>query len=102
MRRVAPRPLRAALEDVTARAAPAGLLARVQSDWPEVAGPAMAAEAQPVSERDGTVTIACRSATWAHELELLGDDLKARLQGRLGGPPGSGSVRELRFVVREP
>ena len=45
-----------------------------------------------------TVTVACATATWAHELELLRGDLRARLNGHLGGD----SVRELRFVVRTP
>ena len=96
MRRLAPRPLRAALGEALPAAAPAGLLARVQTAWPEVAGPAVAAEAEPVSERDGVVTVACRAAVWAQELELLGGDLTDRLNGALGTP----AVAGLRFVVR--
>jgi predicted nucleic acid-binding Zn ribbon protein len=94
MRRVAPRPLRLALERTTARAAPAGLLAGVQAVWKEVAGAAVAEEAEPVSERDGVVTIACRSAVWTQELELLGRDLQERLRARLGE---AGEGLELRF-----
>jgi predicted nucleic acid-binding Zn ribbon protein len=96
MRRLAPRPLRAAIGDVLPDAAPAGLLARVQTAWPEVAGPAVAAEAEPVSERDGVVTVACGAAVWAQELELLGGDLTERINGALGVP----GVAGLRFVVR--
>jgi predicted nucleic acid-binding Zn ribbon protein len=94
MRRQAPRPLRLALERSAGIASPAGLLAQVQAVWTEVAGPVVAEEAEPVSERDGVVTIACRSAVWAQELELLGGDLEERLNDRL---TGGSSVRGLRF-----
>jgi predicted nucleic acid-binding Zn ribbon protein len=111
VRRLAPRPLAAALEGVVGQARPAGLLAAVQSAWPEVAGPALAAAATPVSEREGTVTVACESAAWAHELDLLAPDLLAELnlrlneslEGRRAERAGAGSedprVDRLRFVV---
>lgn len=88
MRRVAPRHLRSALEGAVGNAAPAGLLARVQGSWAEVAGPGVAGVTQPVSEREGVVTVACESAVWAQELDLLKPDLEARLDARL------------RFIVR--
>jgi predicted nucleic acid-binding Zn ribbon protein len=94
VRRQAPRPLGEALGEALGTAQPGDLLMRVQSVWPEVAGPAVAAEAEPVSERAGAVTVACRSAVWAQELELLGGDLVTRLNARLGeGKP----VTKLRF-----
>jgi predicted nucleic acid-binding Zn ribbon protein len=99
MRRRAPRPLRLALERATGAVAPAGLLAAVQAVWPEVAGAAVAEEAAPVSEREGVVTVACRSAVWAQELELLGRDLEERLNARLG--PGE-RVAGLRFRTTSP
>ena len=83
MRRVAPRHLSRALTGAVGDAAPAGLLARVQGSWAEVAGPVVAAAAQPVSEREGVVTVACESAVWAQELELLKPDLETRLDARL-------------------
>jgi hypothetical protein len=83
-------------------AAPAGLLPRVQAAWPEVAGPVVAAEAEPLSETGGIVTVACRTAVWAQELELLGGDLTARLNARLGASGDRPAVARLRFVVREP
>jgi len=95
MRRLAPRSLAVALERVVPDVAPATLLARVQQAWPDVAGPAMAAAATPVSETDGVVTVACQSGGWAQQLELLGPELIAGLEGALGGP----AVRKLRFVV---
>ena len=97
MRRLAPRPLRLALDRAADEAAPLGLLAQVQAAWTEVAGPVVAEEAEPVAEREGVVTIACRSAVWAQELELLGSDLEKRLNARLGG---AGRVAGLRFRTR--
>jgi predicted nucleic acid-binding Zn ribbon protein len=95
MRRLAPRPLSRALAAALPEARPAGLLAEVQSAWPAVAGPALAAAAGPVSERSGTVTVECESAVWAQELELLGADLARRLDEAVSG----GRVERLRFIV---
>ena len=67
----------------------ATLLARVQGCWSEAVGPAIAAEAQPLAERGGTLTVVCRSATWASELELLASDLVAKLNRALGGTAGN-------------
>ena len=41
----------------------------------------------------------CESAVWAHELELLGPDLAARLNDHLEGAGETGRVERLRFVV---
>ena len=98
MRRAGPRPFDSALREAAGRAAPAGLLARVQACWPDVAGPALAAEAAPVSENAGKLTLNCRSAVWAQELELLAPDLLQRLNAVLaegGAPP----LSALRFRV---
>lgn len=99
MRRSAPRPLAAALGDATRDAAPPTLLARVQGCWAETVGAAIAAEAQPVSERGGTLVVACRSAAWASELELLAPDLLRRLNEALGDPDGA-PIAKLRARVR--
>ena len=98
MSRRAPRPLALALDPVRRDLAPLTTLARVQGAWPELAG-AAAREATPVSERAGTVTFACRSSVWASELQLMSRDLLERLNGALGGAPGEGPVRGLRFVT---
>jgi predicted nucleic acid-binding Zn ribbon protein len=95
VRRLAPRPLAEALGKAVPAARPVGLLAEVQSAWPTVAGPALAAAASPVSERAGTVTVACESAVWAHELDLLGADLARRLNEAVS----DGCVERLRFIV---
>ena len=97
MRRLAPRPLSAALEEVVPGVAPAGLLPRVQGLWDEVAGPVVAAESEPTSEREGVVTVTCGSSAWAHELELLGPELRERLNASLAATGTPARVRELRF-----
>ena len=91
-----PRQIAEALARVTARAAPATTIARLQGCWESVAGPVTAAEAEPVSERAGVVTVACRSAVWANELELLAPGLVDGLNKALGAD----AVGSLRFVVR--
>jgi predicted nucleic acid-binding Zn ribbon protein len=83
-RRRAPRRASSALRGVLGEASPRTLLAEVQSVWREVCGEAVAAEAQPVAERDGVVTVACRSSTWASELDLMQGQLLERLNDRLG------------------
>jgi predicted nucleic acid-binding Zn ribbon protein len=74
-----PRRLGTTLGAATRRARPKTLLAAVQEAWPGAAGGAVAAEASPVAERDGVVTVACRSATWAQELDLLQSEFLERL-----------------------
>ena len=71
MRRRGPRPVGLALDALTDAIAPATLLAEVQRVWPQAAGERFARAAEPVSERDGVVTVACESAVWAQELDLL-------------------------------
>ena len=102
MRRLAPRRLGAALTELERTLVPATTLARVQASWPEAVGHAIAAEAEPVSEREGVVTVACRSAVWAQELDLLAPDLVARLNALVGGSGERGAVRALRTVVGDP
>jgi predicted nucleic acid-binding Zn ribbon protein len=57
----------------------------------------VSSEAQPVSERDGVVSVACRSSVWAQELELLGPELLDKLNAALGDP----AVAQLRFKARD-
>ena len=95
--RRAPRPLGPAVEALAARLAPATLLADVQRVWEPAAGPAIAAQAQPVSERDGTVTLRCASAVWMAEIDLMGPALVAQINAALG----SGRVRAVRCVAAD-
>jgi predicted nucleic acid-binding Zn ribbon protein len=100
MRRPGPRPLATALEFVTRDLEPKTPLARVQRAWRDTAGATVSEEAEPVSERAGTITVACRSSVWAQELAMLAPDLRERLNQALGAPAEAPVVRELKFVVR--
>jgi predicted nucleic acid-binding Zn ribbon protein len=94
-RRRAPRPAGDAIRNVLDETAPRTLLAEVQTAWPGVCGDAVAAEARPVAERDGVITVACRSSTWASELDLI----QATLVERLNAAVSSGPVTGLRFTA---
>jgi predicted nucleic acid-binding Zn ribbon protein len=60
-------------------------------------GEAVAREASPaVSERDGVVTVACRSATWAQELDLLSGQILAQVRLNL---PDWASLEAIRFTA---
>ena len=85
MRRSAPRPLSEAIDGLAHGLAPATTLARVQELWGRAAGPAIAAAAAPTAERDGVLTVSCCASVWAQELDLMSDDLVARLNAALGG-----------------
>ena len=67
----------------------------MQEAWPEACGAAIAANSEPVAERDGAVTIACASGAWAQELELMGDELRARIDALVGAE----RVLRLRFTA---
>ncbi len=97
--RIRPRPLADALRSVRAEVAPATLLAAVQEAWPRVAGELAAAEGDPVSEREGVVSVSCRSATWAQELDLMGPELLERLAEELAEGPFSEALSGLRFTA---
>jgi predicted nucleic acid-binding Zn ribbon protein len=83
MGRRQPRPVGDAVAVALERAAPKTLLAAVQSAWHGAVGDAIAREATPVAERDGVVTVACRSATWSQELELMGGQLTKKIGSEL-------------------
>jgi predicted nucleic acid-binding Zn ribbon protein len=80
---------------VVAHGAPRTLLAEVQTAWPEACGATIAANSEPVSEREGTVTIACSTGAWAQELELMQDQLRARIEAIVGEE----RVQRLRFTA---
>jgi predicted nucleic acid-binding Zn ribbon protein len=101
-RRRAPRHLAAALSPASRQARPKTLLAAVQEVWSRVAGDAVAAEASPVAERDGRITVACRSATWAQELDLLQSEFLERLNTAVSKADPEGPetpVSALRFTA---
>ena len=91
------RELAHAMADLRREAAPPTLLAKVQERWSGAVGSSVAAQAMPVSEHDGVVTVACRSAVWASELSMLSETLLESLNGHLAG---GRRVRALRFTTR--
>jgi predicted nucleic acid-binding Zn ribbon protein len=86
VRRRGPRPVSFALDALTTTIAPATLLAEVQRAWPQAAGEAFASAAEPVAERDGVITVACSSAVWAQELDLLSERVVVALNEAIGRP----------------
>jgi len=92
VRRAAPRPLSAAIADLSATLAPTTTLARVQAVWEQAAGPAIAGAARPTAERNGILTVTCAAAVWAQELDLMASELIARLNAELDDE----AIRELR------
>jgi predicted nucleic acid-binding Zn ribbon protein len=91
-----PKPLGDALAAAVAPLAPATPLGAVQGLWAGAVGERVAAEAAPVAERDGVVTVTCRSSTWAQELDLLAGDVLGKLRAEL---PEGVEVTALRFTV---
>ena len=83
-RRPAPRPAASAIRSAASRAAPQTRLAAVQAAWDGALGGQLAARAEPVSERAGTLMIECIDAVWAQELDLMQDQLLSRLRSELG------------------
>jgi predicted nucleic acid-binding Zn ribbon protein len=83
--RRAPVPLAGAVEALADRLRPATGLAAVQAVWADAVGAAIAREARPVAEREGTVTVACTSSVWAQEIGLMSPALCTALNERLGG-----------------
>ena len=83
MRRKGPRPVGFALDALADALEPPTVLAAVQRVWPDVAG-SFAGVSEPVSERDGVLTVACDSAVRASELDLMSELVLTRLNAALG------------------
>jgi predicted nucleic acid-binding Zn ribbon protein len=81
--RRSPRSLGLALDQIRDELAPRTLLAEAQRAWPEAVGAVIAAEATPVSERGGVLTISCSASVWAQELDLMGPVVLERLNALL-------------------
>jgi predicted nucleic acid-binding Zn ribbon protein len=94
-RRRSPRRLELALAPLRDGWAPETVLADVQRVWPDAVGAGIAAEARPVSERAGVVTIACSGSVWAQELDLMAPVILERLNHALR----KGNVTRLRCVA---
>jgi predicted nucleic acid-binding Zn ribbon protein len=96
VRRRVPRPAGSAVRALADALAPATTLAAVQRVWGDAVGAAVAAEAMPVGERHGQLTVACTAAVWAQELELLGPELAAKVNAALG----EDAIASVRCVTR--
>ena len=70
-------------------------LADVQRRWPGAVGEAIAAEAAPVRERGGVLTVSCSASVWAQELDLMAPQILCRLNELLG----EARVQKLRCVA---
>lgn len=92
-----PRSLAGALAGVRADVAPLTLLSAAQEAWPAAVGELVAAQAEPVSEREGVLSVACRTATWAQELDLMQTELLERLRQALEEGPFADRLEGLRF-----
>jgi predicted nucleic acid-binding Zn ribbon protein len=77
---------------VTGQLQPSSPLGEIQRVWEQAVGPAVAAEARPTAERDGVLTVSCRSAVWGQELELMAPQVIEQVNRRAG----AGRVRSLR------
>jgi predicted nucleic acid-binding Zn ribbon protein len=95
LHRRAPRPIATALSPLRVDWAPDTLLAEIQRAWPEAVGASIAAEAGPLSERAGVLTVGCSGSAWAQELDLMGQEILSRLNERLR----RGRITRLRCVA---
>ena len=95
--RRAPRPAGEAFRVARERAAPQTGLAAVQAVWSSALGERLALAAQPVSEREGTLTVECVDGVWAQELDLMQATLLERLRDELG----ERAPAALRFRVKK-
>lgn len=96
--RRSPRPMSLALERMQSELTPETVLAEAQQVWADVVGVAIAAEAQPTSERAGVLTISCAASVWAQELDLMAPMIVERLNATLR----RGVVARLRCVTLPP
>ena len=85
-----------ALRQVVQRIDPDRRLAayRVWTFWTEEVGPAVAARAEPAAFRDGILSVRVSGAAWMQELQFMKEELRERLNRRLGAP----LIRDIYFV----
>ena len=89
-----------AIEKTLAQTSPGTPLAAVQQVWQQAVGDTVADQADPVYEREGVVTIACKSASWAQELDLLQTNVLEQVNQRLSSlNPDGFRVKGLRFTA---
>lgn len=93
-----PAPIGASLDRVLGylRAPAARTVKTVFSEWPALAGPQLAAHAQPIALRDGELLIEVDDPAWASQLRWLEPELRTRLEALPGGP----KIDRIRFRLR--
>ena len=62
--------------------------------WDDVVGAAIAQRAQPLRVRNGILFVAVATHAWLQELQYMKDEIRERLNGRLGAD----RVRDIYFV----
>ncbi len=83
-RRRAPRPATGALRAALDLAAPRTRLAATQAVWAETVGERVAAAAAADFRKRRNAARRCSDPVWAQELDLMQEQLLARLRERLG------------------
>ena len=85
-----------ALRQVVQRIDPDRRLAayRLWTFWADEVGPAVAARAEPASYRDGVLSVRVHGAAWMQELQFMKEELRQRLNQRLG----AALIRDIYFV----
>jgi predicted nucleic acid-binding Zn ribbon protein len=85
-----------ALRQVVQRIDPDRRLAayRVWTFWTDEVGPAVAARAEPAAFRDGILSVRVSGAAWMQELQFMKEELRERLNRRLGAT----MIRDIYFV----
>jgi predicted nucleic acid-binding Zn ribbon protein len=81
-----PQRLGASLDALAVRMglAPPALLAAIFARWSELVGPDVAAHAQPLSVREGTLVVVVDHPAWAASLRLLSESLLERIREETG------------------
>ncbi len=95
MRRRAPRPLSLAIESLAREVAPATPIARIQQAWAPAVGELVAANATPLRERGGVLTVYCPQSVWAQEMALMAAEIAAKVNAALGDD----LIREIRTTA---
>ncbi|MGI5940546.1 MAG: DUF721 domain-containing protein [Thermoleophilia bacterium] len=79
-----PRRSRSRLHSPTTQSPSADTSRRIADMWADAVGDEIAANAHPVQLRGGRLVIAASSSAWAQTLQLMNEDIRARLNERLG------------------
>lgn len=69
--------------------------AEIWQVWEEVVGPVIASNARPSLIRNGVLTIGVRQPIWLQELKFMAEDIRGKLNERLGRE----AVRDIRFKL---